>query len=551
VVTSGPGGGEAAPALTFTVVTTQPVISTISPVNGFVNSSPFTLVVTGTGFLNPPDPSGASTILWNNSPVPTFFSSGTVLTATINPITIMTSAATYTVTVDNPQPPAGADLVSNSKPFTATNPAPLLTSLSPTITTVGGVTLTLTLNGSQFIDRNTTVLWAGTALSTTFINSTQLTATVDPAKLAAVGFFTVTVTTAGPGGGTATPLTFTVANKAPALTDASPSSVALSSPAFTLIVNGTDFVNGAVIQWNGTTLTPTTFVSATQLSASVAPVNFPAGGVYTVTVLNPSPPIGGIVSTNFVTVTVNNPQPALTGLLPSAAVQGTPAFTLTITGTAGSFVTGTVASWNGSNRTTVFVSATQIQMGVLASDLTTAAPASIIVTNPSPNDGASAPIMLPITSPTLSLLPSKGLTLAVSSSSVLTISISNAQAASRVITLTSSNTATANVATSVVLTANTSLIPISVTSGITGSAIITAQLPAALGGGVSNVVTITVNFIGGSAPRFRPGRQLGQSNRAGPYAAAGGVALLALLPVSEALKRPGRGRARAKRRTRK
>ena len=48
------------------------------------------------------------------------------------------------------------------------------------------------------------------------------------------------------------------------LTTLSPSSAVAGGPAFTLTVNGTGFVNGATVRWNGQART-TTFVSSTQL----------------------------------------------------------------------------------------------------------------------------------------------------------------------------------------------------------------------------------------------------------------------------------------------
>ena len=47
-----------------------------------------------------------------------------------------------------------------------------------------------------------------------------------------------------------------------------PTSVAPGSPAFTLTVNGTGFVSGAVVKWNGSPRT-TTFVGGPQLTASM------------------------------------------------------------------------------------------------------------------------------------------------------------------------------------------------------------------------------------------------------------------------------------------
>ncbi len=72
----------------------------------------------------------------------------------------------------------------------------------------------------------------------------------------------------------------------------SPESVAPGSAAFTLTVNGTNFVTGAQMTWNGTPLS-TSFVSATQLKASVPADLISSAGTATVTVVNPGDDISG------------------------------------------------------------------------------------------------------------------------------------------------------------------------------------------------------------------------------------------------------------------
>ena len=79
---------------------------------------------------------------------------------------------------------------------------------------------------------------------------------------------------------------------APTLTSLSPSSAVAGGPAFTLTVNGSNFVSGAVVRWNGANRT-TTFMSATQLTAAITAADIAVGGGASVTVQNP----GGAAST--------------------------------------------------------------------------------------------------------------------------------------------------------------------------------------------------------------------------------------------------------------
>lgn len=89
------------------------------------------------------------------------------------------------------------------------NPAPALISINPNSATAGASAFTLTANGSNFIS-GSTINWNGTALTTTFVSSTQLTATVPAANVAAAGSASVTVFTPAPGGGTSTATNFTI-----------------------------------------------------------------------------------------------------------------------------------------------------------------------------------------------------------------------------------------------------------------------------------------------------------------------------------------------------
>ena len=78
---------------------------------------------------------------------------------------------------------------------------------------------------------------------------------------------------------------------APTLTSLSPSSAVAGGPGFSLTVNGSNFVSGSVVRWNGANRT-TTFVSGFQLTAAITAADIAAAGNASVTVQNP----GGAVS---------------------------------------------------------------------------------------------------------------------------------------------------------------------------------------------------------------------------------------------------------------
>jgi uncharacterized repeat protein (TIGR01451 family) len=130
----------------------------------------------------------------------------------INGNSALSNTATVTaVTVDS---------VAGNNSATATtvvnNPAPTITSLSPATTAPGGAAFVLTVNGTNYVNGGVSVVqWNGAARATTFVSSTQLTATIGAADIAVAGTASVTVVNAAPGGGTSNVVTFTTATPPP------------------------------------------------------------------------------------------------------------------------------------------------------------------------------------------------------------------------------------------------------------------------------------------------------------------------------------------------
>ena len=92
-----------------------------------------------------------------------------------------------------------------------------------------------------------------------------------------------------------------------------------------------------------------------------------------------------------------NPTPTITTLSPSSAIAGASAQTLTINGTG--FVTNSSATYNGVAHAVTYVSATQITIPLIAADLATAGTYAVVVTNPAPGGGSSAPANFQINNP--------------------------------------------------------------------------------------------------------------------------------------------------------
>ncbi|HMD33654.1 MAG TPA: IPT/TIG domain-containing protein, partial [Vicinamibacterales bacterium] len=88
-----------------------------------------------------------------------------------------------------------------------------------------------------------------------------------------------------------------------------------------------------------------------------------------------------------------HPVPTLTSLTPAPAVAGVP-MTLTLNGSG--FVSSSVARWNGVNRTTTYVSATQLRINVPSFDVASVGTAQLSVFTPSPGGGPSNLVSLDI-----------------------------------------------------------------------------------------------------------------------------------------------------------
>jgi hypothetical protein len=463
---------------------TAPTLSALTPDTAMEDGPDFTMVVTGTDFVP------GVTVVWGNAPIPTTFESATRLTARVSGATeLHNTIGEVWVTVRNPdgQTSNVIKFVVVGKP----RPTPTLTALTPSTAAAGGPAFTLTLDGTGL--DGVGVYWNGVFRPTRAVSSTRVTADIPASDIAVAGTFPVDVRPIS--GVDSNRLNFTVTGGPQTVTISAltPSTVVEGGPAFTLTIDGGNFVSGAVVLWNGAPR-PTTFISANRLTADLSAADVAAAGSFVVTVRNPdlrvsnavpltvtaaptllvsftSPDEGVTVSgsvlvrveetgavytpiaftvtldgnfmagvsgsatslgvfwdtwkypngahtlavtvrdnagrtataTRHVTV-AGSTAPIATALTPASAPAGGPAFTLTVDGTG--FVSGGVVTWNGSVRTTTFVSATRVTASITAADIAAPGSASVMVWNP--DFGRSRPLTFTIGSaapaPTLSSL---------------------------------------------------------------------------------------------------------------------------------------------------
>jgi YVTN family beta-propeller protein len=187
------------------------------------------------------------------------------------------------------------------------NPTPMITAISPKSAVAGGAAFTLTINGGNFV-AGSMVNFGGSAPATTFVNSTQLTATVAAASIASIGTMAVTVTNPAPGSGTSNAINFAITSGGNVATiNTLYPSCAPAGEQFVdsvdnqLTVIGDNFVPSSVVRWNGSDRPTTSNGSIDGLIAQISASDIAAAGTAAVTVFN-SAPGGG--SSNSLTFTI-------------------------------------------------------------------------------------------------------------------------------------------------------------------------------------------------------------------------------------------------------
>jgi hypothetical protein len=165
---------------------------------------------------------------------------------------------------------------------TQSAPAVTISGLSPVSVTAGAAAITLTVNGSGFIS-GSVVEWNESPVPTTFVSASQLTASISADLIASAG--TASVAVLNTGAGASNTETFTVNPAPPEISGFSPASATAGGGAFALTVNGSGFLSGSNVQWNGLAVA-TSYVSASQLSATIPASLIASAGGANITVLN-------------------------------------------------------------------------------------------------------------------------------------------------------------------------------------------------------------------------------------------------------------------------
>lgn len=376
-----PGGGGATNDLPLTIGNPVPTITTFTPNSAPMGSGELALTVNGTNFV------ATSFIRFAGVDRATTVVSSTELT-TVIPASEFVNAGTRTVRVVTPAPGGG---IAGPLTFNVTNPEPTLSAINPDNTPVNSGAFTLTVTGTNFLPTSV-IRWNGLDRATTYLSDTSLSCTIPSSFLNIPGYFPVTVFNPSPGGGQTTAIPFAVTRPAAVVTTLSPNPVLRESSTFTLTVNGNGFFPGAVVRLDGQDR-PTTYVSATRVTAEIPGTDLLVPGPRAITVNNPGP---GDAS-NAVDLNVHNPIPAADSVAPDVVSAGSSDTEITISGAL--FFPESVVRLDNVDLATVYDSPTQLRATVPSARLEIGRTAQVTVFNPTPGGGVSATVSLAITNP--------------------------------------------------------------------------------------------------------------------------------------------------------
>jgi photosystem II stability/assembly factor-like uncharacterized protein len=324
------------------------------------------------------------------------------------PNVLLTAGTTYYIMVSSFGPPDPNPIALGGRSqfnFTYNNgwnPSPTITLLAPASVNSGDQGFTLTVTGTGFLNGATVFLRAPALLgtfqaTTTFISSTQITATVPASAIVLPGPASVFVDNPQPtlGDSNFFQLTINVGTyPVPAISSINPTSVIAGSLGpITVGAAGTNFAQSAVLNFNGVPQ-PTTVNFSAGLFATVPASAFTTPGTIQVTVTNPTPG-GGISNSLPLTVAAPNPLPTITSISPTSALAGSLP-NLTVTGTG--FLLGATVFINGQQYPSNFVSSTQLTVPL--SNFNNIPPGTypVYVVDPAPG-GTSNAVNLTVTGP--------------------------------------------------------------------------------------------------------------------------------------------------------
>ena len=312
----------------FTVVGTNPALTTIAPASGNLNTAAWPVTLTGTNLT------GATSVNVDGTGVTaTITGTPTATTVTANfaiDNTVTTTPGIHNVSVTTPNGTTGAVV------FTVINPnPPTVTTIAPNTGALNTASLAVTLTGTNLTGA-TSVNVGGTGVSATITGTPTATTvhatfTID-ANTTTLGSHLVSVTT--PNGTTGT-VTFTVATTVnPTVSSIYPPS-SLPNKTVPVTITGTNFsaaTTGITLSGTGVTSSAFTVVNPTTITATFTVASGAAIGPRTVTVTGATGSTLFYVGPYITSLTPNTGAPGDTPTIAIAGFQLSPTTNVTVSG---------------------------------------------------------------------------------------------------------------------------------------------------------------------------------------------------------------------------
>ena len=270
---------------------------------------------------------------------------------------------------------------------TLDNPVPQLTSVTPQ--SVPQAAFTITLTGLHFA-QGAVAYMGTTALTTTYVSSTQLTAS-GTATSAQAGTQTITVHNPAPGASVSAGVNFIVqGGVAVAVTPTTAMVRTGNQQTFTATVTGALNLS---VTWtvNGVPDGNSTIGTIAANGAYTAPLVLPTVNTVTVTATSVEDP----TRSGSATITLENAIPVITSVTPTTLTANTQ-FELTVNGTG--FTPGSIVNLGSTPLSTTFIAPTQLA-AVGTPTLAQVGTAPVTVVNPDPGGSTSAPINVQVVGP--------------------------------------------------------------------------------------------------------------------------------------------------------
>jgi hypothetical protein len=180
-----------------------PIITGLYPGSAVAGAAGFNMVVTGLQFI------ATSVVYWNGQALKTSYDTNTEQLTAAVPASFLTLPGNESISVVSPTPGGGTSSTLTFFVDPVSNPAPVISSLSPASAAPGGPAFSLAIVGTGFVS-TTAAAWNGQALAIVSQTSTQIVVSVPAANIATGGTAQVTVSTPTPGGGTSNSETFQI-----------------------------------------------------------------------------------------------------------------------------------------------------------------------------------------------------------------------------------------------------------------------------------------------------------------------------------------------------